>query len=147
MPHGRSALIFTLLQTEETSDVPRSLVRLVRLSHAGAIVCGPGFRGDFLLPGLQVCLGPVLGLLLLAWWVDGRWSLPAWGANALGVLIAARVAVWLALHLSDSESWLSRVPMQLAVLPYTGPLLMAALLVRVFRPRRPAISGVCKGWD
>lgn len=27
--------------------------------------------------------------------------------------------------------------MELAVLPYTGPLLMAALLVKVFRPRGP----------
>jgi transglutaminase-like putative cysteine protease len=95
------------------------------------------FTELFFLPGLQVCLAPVLALLLLAWWVEGRWSLPAWGANALGLLIAAGVAVWLTMHLSDSESWLSRVPLQLAVLPYTGPLLIAALLVRVFRPRGP----------
>src|SRR5690348_4842219 len=88
------------------------------------------------LPGLPVCLAPVLALLVLAWWVEGRWFLPAWGANVLGILIAAGGAAWLTTHLSDRESWQSKVPLHLAVVPYTGPLLMAALLVKLFRPRR-----------
>jgi transglutaminase-like putative cysteine protease len=88
------------------------------------------------LPDLSVCLAPVLVLLVLAWWVEGRWVLPAWGANVLGILIAAGGAAWLTTHLSDRESWQSKVPLYLALVPYTGPLLMAALLVKLFRPRR-----------
>ncbi len=95
------------------------------------------FAESFFLPSLQMCLAPVLALLLLAWWAEGRWSLPVWGANVLAALIGGGGVAWLALHLADPESWLTRVPVQLALVPYMGPLLIAALLVKVFQPRRP----------
>jgi transglutaminase-like putative cysteine protease len=91
---------------------------------------------DFL-PGLQACLAPVLALLVLAWWAEGRWTLPAWGANVLGVLIAAGAAYWLMKQFSDSESQIAQLPMPLALLPAFGPLVIATLLVELFRPRRP----------
>ena len=91
---------------------------------------------DFL-PGLQVCLAPVLALLVLAWWAEGRWTLPVWGANVLGALIAAGAAYWLMTQFSDGESQIARLPMPLALLPAFGPLVIAALLVKLFRPRRP----------
>ncbi len=87
------------------------------------------------LPDLQICLAPVLLLLVLSWWVEGRWRLPNWGANILGVLIAAGGAAWLATQLTEENSLLMRVPLHLALLPYMGPLVMAALLVKVFGPR------------
>lgn len=87
------------------------------------------------LPHLQFCLLPVLALLLLAWWVEGRWQLPNWGANLLGVFIAAAGIAWLAEQMTDNDSLLKRIPFHLALLPYMGPLLMAALLVKVFGAR------------
>jgi hypothetical protein len=87
------------------------------------------------LPDLQLCLAPVLVLLLLAWWLEGRWSLPAWGANLLGALIAVGGLCWLATQWNDDESLLVRIPLHLALLPYVGPLLIATLLVQAFRPR------------
>src|SRR5215471_14058257 len=42
------------------------------------------FAESFFLPGLPMCLAPILALLVLSWWVEGRWSLPARGANLLG---------------------------------------------------------------
>lgn len=87
------------------------------------------------LPDLQFCLAPLLTLLLLAWWVEGRWLLPNWGANLLGLLIAVGGSSWLVTQLTNDESLLSRVPLHLALLPYMGPLVMASLLVKVFRPR------------
>jgi hypothetical protein len=87
------------------------------------------------LPDLPICLPPVLALLLLAWWVERRWRLPNWGANVLGVLIAIGGVAWLARQLTDDDSLLMRIPLQLALLPYMGPLLMAALLVKVFGSR------------
>jgi hypothetical protein len=95
------------------------------------------FAETSFLPDLQVYLAPVLALLVLAWWVEGRWSLPAWGANVLAVLIAGGGVAWLATQLGDQDSLLALVPLQLALVPYMGPLVMAALLVKVFRPRGP----------
>jgi transglutaminase-like putative cysteine protease len=85
------------------------------------------------LPELQLFLAPVLALLLLAWWVEGRWCLPNWGANILGALIAAGGVTWLVQQLSDETFVLSHLPLHLALLPYMGPLSMAVLLVKVFR--------------
>jgi hypothetical protein len=95
------------------------------------------FAESFFLPSLSVCLAPVLALLLLAWWVEGRWSLPAWGANFLGLIITAGGIGWLVTQVFDENSLLSRVSPHLALVPYMGPLVMAALLVKVFRPRQP----------
>lgn len=112
-----------------------SLDRWFRLSSSltlglscGALV----FAEVPFLPDLPICLPPVLALLVLAWWVEGRWRLPNWGANILGLFIAAGGIIWLVGQLGDEESLLVRLPLQLALLPYMGPLLMAALLVKVF---------------
>lgn len=93
------------------------------------------FAEEPFLPELQVCLAPVLALLLLAWWVEGRWALPNWGANLLGGLIGAAGVFWLVKQLSDNEFVLAHLPLHLALLPYMGPLAMATLLVKVFRRR------------
>jgi transglutaminase-like putative cysteine protease len=95
------------------------------------------FAESFFLPGLSVCLAPVLALLLLAWWVEGRWSLSVRGVNFLGLIIAAGGVTWLVTQVLDEDSLLSRVSPHLALVPYMGPLVMAALLVQVFRPRQP----------
>ncbi|MHB1425144.1 MAG: hypothetical protein ACYC3I_18390, partial [Gemmataceae bacterium] len=87
------------------------------------------------LPDLQICLAPSLMLLLLAWWLQGSWNLPNWGANILGLIIAAGGIVWLATQLTDDEFALAQLPLHLALLPYMGPLLMAALLVKIFQAR------------
>jgi transglutaminase-like putative cysteine protease len=97
------------------------------------------------LPDLQFCLLPLLALLLVAWWVEGRWSLPVWGANLLGLLIAGGGASWLVTQLTDDESLLARVPLHLALLPYMGPLVMAALLVKLFRPRESGAFWTLQG--
>ncbi len=98
------------------------------------------------LPELQLFLAPILALLFLAWWIDGRWSLPNWGANILGSLIAAGGVVWLVTQLSDKDFVLARLPWQLAILPYMGPLSMAALLVKVFRLRDAGHFWHLQGW-
>ncbi len=114
------------------------LDRWLRLSSYGTLALSCAaliFAEAPFLPDLEFCLAPMLGLLLTAWWLEGRWSLPAWGANVLGLVIAAAGAAWLVTQLTDDQSLLSRVPLHLAMLPYMGPLVMAALLVKVFRPR------------
>jgi transglutaminase-like putative cysteine protease len=89
------------------------------------------------LPGLQWCLAPVLLLVLLAYWTEGRWVLPVWGANLLGAFIAAGALVWVVLQLIQSESWVSRVTMPIVMVPQAGPVLLSLLLVKLFRPQGP----------
>jgi hypothetical protein len=97
------------------------------------------------LPGLQVCLLPLLVLLVVAYRLDGSWVLPAWGANLLGALIAAAAGIWLALQLNDEESWTIQVPLLGALLPYLGPVLMALLVVKLFRPSGPGDFWLVQG--
>jgi transglutaminase-like putative cysteine protease len=98
------------------------------------------------LPELQLCLAPVLALLLLAWWVEGRWNLPNRGADLLGLLIAAGGVIWLVTQLSDDDFVLAHLPWHLAILPYMGPLAMATLLVKVFRLRDTHHFWHLQGW-
>ena len=98
------------------------------------------------LPELQLCLAPVLALLLLAWLVEGRWSLPNWGANLLGLLIAAGGVTWMVTQLRDEDFVLAHLPWHLALLPYMGPLSIAALLVKVFRLRDARHFWHLQGW-
>jgi hypothetical protein len=98
------------------------------------------------LPELQLCLAPALALLLLAWWADGRWSLPNRAADVLGLLIAAGCITRLVTQMRDSDFVLARLPWYLALLPYMGPLSMAALLVKVFRLRDVNHFWHLQGW-
>jgi hypothetical protein len=109
------------------------------LAHATlALACACLIEAEApFVPGLQACLAPVVVLVLLAFWSEGRWSLPAWGANVLGLVIAAGATAWLTLQLSNQESWVAQVPMPTAVVPHVGPVLMALVLVKLFRPRVP----------
>ena len=98
------------------------------------------------LPELQLCLAPILALLFLAWWIEGRWSLPNWGANILGSLIAAGGVIWLVTQLRDKDFVLAQLPLHLALLPCMGPLSMAALLVKVFRLHDAGHFWHLQGW-
>jgi transglutaminase-like putative cysteine protease len=90
------------------------------------------------LPGLSWFVLPVLGALVVAYYVEGRWVLTAWAANVLAMPVLAAAVAWLVHeHLVDSElgtisgGWLIALPI------YLGPPLMVALVVELFRPRRP----------
>src|SRR5262249_38241217 len=136
-PRARIVLIFTRPPVERRN--PMDLDRWFRLScylTLGLSCAALVFAESFFLPGLSVCLAPVLALVLLGWWVEGRWSLSVRGANFLGLIIAAGGVTWLVTQVLDEDSLLSRVSPHLALVPYMGPLVMAALLVQVFRPRQ-----------
>jgi hypothetical protein len=92
---------------------------------------------DPLLPGIFWFAGPLLALMLVAFLVEGRWTLPAWTANLLGVLIAAGWGLWIDQRFfADGETTHEMVaPLPAALLPDMGPLLMLLILVRLFRPK------------
>jgi hypothetical protein len=97
------------------------------------------------LPEMQVGLVPFLGLVLAALLVEGRWVLPAWGANLLGLLIAGGAGWWLVARLGEEDTWMELVPAPAAAVPYLGPVIMALLVVRLFRPREPGDFWLLQG--
>jgi transglutaminase-like putative cysteine protease len=92
------------------------------------------------LPGLVFCLAPFLGLVAVAFLAEGRWVLPVWGANVLGALIAAGAVGWVVVQ-TQEDNWTQHVPLAVAVVPHLGPLLMALMLVKLFRRPGPAGQG------
>jgi hypothetical protein len=117
---------------------PMSLHRWYRLFEyltLGLSCCALVLAEVPFLPDLQVCLAPVLALLVVGWWVDGRWSLPNRGADLLALLILVSGISWVLAHRHDEDLVLTQLPFPLALLPYMGPLLIAALLVKIFRTR------------
>ncbi len=79
-----------------------------------------------------------LGLVALSWRRIGGWALPAWAANLFGLCIVAATALWVIARIDNGdESWTHDVPLPVLLIPHLGPLLMALLLVRLFRPREP----------
>jgi hypothetical protein len=87
------------------------------------------------MPGL---LALTLVLLALAWRHEGRWLLSDAAANHLGVFIAIGAVGWILFQVPRSEEELiaGGVPWPAGLLPHLGPLLMALLVVKVFRPKR-----------
>jgi hypothetical protein len=105
---------------------------LSHLALALAGVCLTCAELDFL-PELAIALPVYLGLVCLSWWLGRCWTLPMWAANVLGVLIAGGAALWVWYGLSDEGTWTQEVPLPGVIIPYLGPVLMALLLVRLFR--------------
>ncbi len=99
---------------------------------------GPFFAVRGFTLGPAALLVPVAIMLAIAWWMDGRWALPTWGANVVALLILAADVTWIALLWTDTNSWFYFAPMPAAIVPLVGPLLPALMLVRLFRRRGPA---------
>jgi transglutaminase-like putative cysteine protease len=140
--------LFFILHPSSVEELAVQLERWFRLlNHATlglASLCLVYAEGPFL-PGVHLLMVPVAVLLLLAWWTEGRWVLPAWGANVLALLILLGGAAWLEMLLLDPGSWIHQVPFPAGLVPPMGPVLMALLLVKVYRPRTPADFWLLQG--
>jgi transglutaminase-like putative cysteine protease len=96
-----------------------------------------GHAEALFLPGIAWFVAPMLVLLVIAFCVEGRWALPVWAANSLGVLILFGSAVWLAYQLVGvTQPLVATVPWPVAMLPQLGPVLLVLLLVKLFRPKQ-----------
>jgi hypothetical protein len=113
-----------------TRDRTHLLLSYMALALAGVgLTCA---ELDFL-PELAAALPVYLVLVGLAWWLGGRWTLPMWAANVLGVVIAGGAALWVWYGLDRKQAWAEDVPLHGMVVPYLGPVLMALLVVRLYR--------------
>jgi hypothetical protein len=95
-----------------------------------------GYSQLLLLPGISVFVVLVLLGLVLAFVLEGRWSLPVWLVNLLGLAIAGGWGLWVVSRLqAATDAFLSVLPLPAALVPYVGPLLLLLLLVESFRQR------------
>jgi len=103
-----------------------------------ASVCLLYAEAFFLPDPLLYALYLTVGLQVLAIGADGRrWLLPAWAANLLAGAVAGGGAVWVAVQLWQPDSVLADLPLPAGLLPYIGPMLIALLVIKLFRPRTP----------
>jgi hypothetical protein len=124
---------------------PERWFRLLNHATLGLACMCLVFAEEPFLPGVQLLLAPVWVLLAAAWWGEGRWVVPVLWANLLGLLIIAGGVAWLGWLLSDPESWIYTAPMPAGLVPPLGPVLLALLLVKLFRPRGPADFWLLQG--
>jgi hypothetical protein len=91
------------------------------------------------MPGIGWSLPVVLGLLLAAYRLEGRWALPVWVANLLAFASCGGmfVALWQYVE-NNPQSFAANVPFPVAWVPFAGPPFLVLLLIKLFRKRRPA---------
>jgi hypothetical protein len=123
--------------------------RWFRLLHhatlAVASICLLNAEQTFL-PGVHWYMAPVVLVVALAWRMEGRWRLPVWAANLIGIALLAGFGLLVRQLLHDPDSWLQRARMPAGMVPLLGPLLIALLLVRLFRPRVAADFWLLQGF-
>jgi hypothetical protein len=118
----------------------------MHLTLALAGVCLSCAEAPFL-PEILVLLPVYVGLVALSWRRIGGWAMPAWAANLLGVGIVAGAGLWMAQRIGDGDdTWSRDVPVAVLLIPHLGPVLMALLLVRLFRPRQPGEFWALQGY-
>src|SRR5205823_9698424 len=84
---------------------------------------------------LLLLITPLPALMLVAALVQDRWVLPVWLANVLGVVVAVGGVAWMGWHVfGPSAPWL--LPLPTALVPHLGPILLALLAIKLYRPRQ-----------
>ena len=105
-----------------------------------ACVC-LGYAEQSFLGGIIFWEASLLVLLPIAFWAEGRVSLPIWAANVLGVFIAGGMGLWVASRIIGSDDPMVDIaPWPASLLPYLGPLLMVLMMVKLFRPKQAGDS-------
>jgi transglutaminase-like putative cysteine protease len=110
------------------------------LSLGFAVAC-LAYAEDKYVPGVG-WFGVAVGVLLLvAFCLEGRWSLPLRASNFVGAGIALGTVFWVFYRLvefrADVDSSIA-TPWPAILLPYLGPLLMVVMLAKLLRPKLAA---------
>ena len=89
-----------------------------------------------LMPEIGLFAVVTAGLVLIAYLVEGKWSLSIRAANVVGGLIAGIAGIWAAyLTVRPSTGLLRSIPWPTSMLPFLGPFLMILLPAKLFRPK------------
>jgi hypothetical protein len=96
-----------------------------------------GYAELSFLPEMSAFAAVVGVLLIVAYYLEGRWALSIRAANILGGVIAVGAVAWVAYQFFRpwGGTLLDQLPWPTSLLPYLGPLLMILVPAKLFRPK------------
>jgi protein-glutamine gamma-glutamyltransferase len=89
---------------------------------------------DFL-PSASFFAGIVILLLIVSFFLEGRFELTLRSANQLGLAIGILATIWMIIQFVRKDSLIYTFPWPASLLPYLGPLLMILMPAKLFRPK------------
>jgi transglutaminase-like putative cysteine protease len=116
-------------------DLAFRLSTYVTLAFAAGCLA---YAEDKYVPGVA-WFGVAAGVaLVVAYILEGRWTMPNSAANLLGGVIAVGTGAWVAVRAfaQPAEDSPLSSPWPAALLPYLGPLLMVLMIAKLVRPKR-----------
>lgn len=110
----------------------RSVYVTLGLACASLVYAELVFLPEMAIFGLVVAI-----LLVIAYRVEGKWSLSIGGANLLGAVIAVGACVYVVAQVfrASDTSLIHTLPWPTSLLPYLGPLLLVLVPAKLFRPK------------
>jgi transglutaminase-like putative cysteine protease len=87
------------------------------------------------LPEVAGFAGLIVALLVVSFALDRRFELSLAKANALGLVIGVAAFVWMVVNLKWPRSTLAEIDFPTSMLPLIGPVLMALIPAKLFRPK------------
>ena len=94
-----------------------------------------GYAEWDLLPEVTVVGVIVVGLLLVPFWKREEFELSLWAANRVGLGLGLVIAAWMTYQFLNQNSLIYTLPWPASLLPYLGPILMALIAAKMFRPK------------
>ena len=96
---------------------------------------GLGYAEWDLLPEVTVVGVIVVGLLLVQFWKGEQFELSLWAANRVGLGMFFVIVGWMAYQFLNRNSLIYTLPWPASLLPYLGPIVMALMAAKMFRPK------------
>ena len=87
------------------------------------------------LPEVTAFTGAVVVALVAAFRAEWRFSLSLTAANWVGAGIFLAAVFWISIHWRNDQSLLHTLPWPAGLLPYLGPIVMTAIVAKLFRPK------------
>jgi len=94
-----------------------------------------GYAEAQFLPEVSAFAGLIVVLLVVSFVLDRRFELSLAKANALGMGIGVAAFVWLVVSLTSPRGPLAEIDFPTNLLPLIGPVLMALIPAKLFRPK------------
>ena len=121
-----------------SSPIQRRFIRSTYVTLAIASV-GLAYSEWELMPSIGIVAAVSLLMMLIAYGLEGRWSLTILQANVVGGIIAVTTTVWAMLQIFRPNSGLMReIPWPASMLPLLGPVILILLPAKLFRPKQIA---------
>lgn len=90
-----------------------------------------------LVPSVPFIAVVVAGLMIVAYLLEGRWSLSLGAANILGTILGVGIGVWFIRESlrSSPQGALANMPWPTSLVPLLGPVLLVLIPAKLFRPK------------